>query len=230
MCILLSYIKILINQGVIFKLNILILQHYSLDYNDFTKSDFSKTLNNNNEKGNDNILIIENNKLIEELSNYKKENENLKIELNNLYTKNNELTSELNKAKKTISNFNNINQNNNQVNNMITTLNEIISKKDKEITELKTQLQNSSNNQKFVDFNKIMVVNFVSMDQKIDCGIKCLETDTFAEVEEKLYQKYSEYRENNNNFLANGKLILRFKKICENGIKDGDKIQLINIE
>ena len=32
--------------------------------------------NNNNEKGNDNILIIENNKLIEELSNYKKENEN----------------------------------------------------------------------------------------------------------------------------------------------------------
>ena len=113
---------------------------------------------------------------------------------------------------------------------MITTLNEIISKKDKEITELKTQLQNSSNNQKFVDFNKIMVVNFVSMDQKIDCGIKCLETDTFAEVEEKLYQKYSEYRENNNNFLANGKLILRFKKIYENGIKDGDKIQLINIE
>ena len=186
--------------------------------------------NNNNEKGNDNILIIENNKLIEELSNYKKENENLKIELNNLYTKNNELTSELNKAKKTISNFNNVNQNNNQVNNMITTLNEIISKKDKEITELKTQLQNLSNNQKFVDFNKIMVVNFVSMDQKIDCGIKCLETDTFAEVEEKLYQKYSEYRENNNNFLANGKLILRFKKIYENGIKDGDKIQLINIE
>ena len=113
---------------------------------------------------------------------------------------------------------------------MITTLNEIISKKDKEITELKTQLQNLSNNQKFVDFNKIMVVNSVSMDQKIDCGIKCLETDTFAEVEEKLYQKYSEYRENNNNFLANGKLILRFKKICENGIKDGDKIQLINIE
>jgi len=95
---------------------------------------------------------------------------------------------------------------------------------------LKTQLQNLGKNQKLVDFNKIMVVNFISMDQKIDCGIKCLETDTFAEVEEKLYQKYNEYRDTNNNFISNGKLVLRFKKICENGIKDGDKVQLINIE
>ena len=81
-----------------------------------------------------------------------------------------------------------------------------------------------------MDFNKIMVVNFVSIDQKIDFAIKCLVTDTFAEVEEKLYQKYNEYRESNNNFIVNGKLVLRFKKISENGIKDGDKIQLINIE
>ena len=95
---------------------------------------------------------------------------------------------------------------------------------------MKTQLQNLGKNQKLVDFNKIMVVSFISMDQKIDCGIKCLETDTFAEVEEKLYQKYNEYRDTNNNFISNGKLVLRFKKICENGIKDGDKVQLINIE
>ena len=95
---------------------------------------------------------------------------------------------------------------------------------------MKTQLQNLGKNQKLVDFNKIMVVNFISMDQKIDCGIKCLETDTFAEVEEKLYHKYNEYRDTNNNFISNGKLVLRFKKICENGIKDGDKVQLINIE
>ena len=95
---------------------------------------------------------------------------------------------------------------------------------------MKTQLQNLGKNQKLVDFNKIMVVNFISMDQKIDCGIKCLETDTFAEVEEKLYQKYNEYKDTNNNFISNGKLVLRFKKICENGIKDGDKVQLINIE
>ena len=43
----------------------------------------------------------------------------------------------------------------------------------------------------------------------------------------KLYQKYEDYRETNNNFIGKGKLILRFKKISENGIEDGDKIQLL---
>ena len=32
------------------------------------------------------------------------------------------------------------------------------------------------------------------------------------------------------NFIAKGRLVLRFKKICENGIKNGDKIQLINVQ
>ena len=57
-----------------------------------------------------------------------------------------------------------------------------------------------------------------------------MKTDTFAAVEEKLYQKYEEYRETNNNFIARGGLILRFKKICENHIEDGDKIQLLKVE
>ena len=56
-----------------------------------------------------------------------------------------------------------------------------------------------------------------------------MKTDTFAEVEEKLYQQYEEYRETNNNFITKGKIVLRFKKICENNIKDGDKIQLVNV-
>ena len=46
-------------------------------------------------------------------------------------------------------------------------------------------------------------------------------------MEEELYQKYGDYRETNNNFIGKGKLILRFKKIFENGIEDGDKIQLL---
>ena len=47
---------------------------------------------------------------------------------------------------------------------------------------------------------------------------------------EKLYQKYEEYRETNNNCITKGKLVLRFKKICDNDIKDGDIVQLIKIE
>ena len=75
-----------------------------------------------------------------------------------------------------------------------------------------------------------MVVHFISGDGKIYQGIKCLPTETFAEVEEKLYQIYDEYRETNNKFLAKGRLVLRFKKIYENNIKDGDKIQSLNVE
>ena len=83
---------------------------------------------------------------------------------------------------------------------------------------------------RLIDYDDIIVVNFISSDQYINCGIKCLETDTFAEVEEQLYKQYENYRDTNNNFIAKGRLVLRFKKICENGIKNGDKIQLINVQ
>ena len=33
-----------------------------------------------------------------------------------------------------------------------------------------------------------MVANFISLDKRINCGIKCLKTYIFAKVEEKLYK------------------------------------------
>ena len=78
----------------------------------------------------------------------------------------------------------------------------------------------------FVEYNNIIVINFVSGDGIINQGIKCLKTETFAEVEEKLYKLYEQYRETNNIFLHGGNTILRFKTIEENNIKDNDKIQL----
>ena len=103
----------------------------------------------------------------------------------------------------------------------------MIKMKDIMINDLKNQLKNKGD--KTVHFNDIIVIHFISLDQNINYSIKCLKTDTFAEVEEKLYQKYGEYRETNNNFTANGRIILRFKSINDNHIKDGDKVQLINI-
>ena len=177
-----------------------------------------------------NDLINENQKLKSEIDNYKKENENLLNKINQLKIDNDKLTNEVFKANKIISSINN-KQNNPQVDdNTINNLNEIIKLKDKEINELKSQMKNKDINNQSVDFNKILFVHSISMDQNINCPIKCLETDTFAEVEEKLYQKYEEYRETNNNFITKGKIVLRFKKICENNIKDGDKIELINEE
>ena len=76
----------------------------------------------------------------------------------------------------------------------------------------------------------IIYIHFISSDQNINCPIKCLKNDTFAEVEERLYQKYQEFREVNNNFLSKGIKVMRFKKIIENNINDGDKIELIKME
>ena len=135
-------------------------------------------------------------------------------------------------------NFNN-NMNNNQnlydrinyLTNEIFTLKNTIQLKDNEIKELKLRINNLVNNTtQLVDFNKIKVVQFISMDHTIICGIKCLLTDTFAEVEEKLYKIYPEYRETNNVFQVDGRNILRFKTIAENNIQEGHGVQIIRIE
>ena len=175
-----------------------------MNYQDFLSNNSNINFNVNNE----------NQKLIDELNRCRKENDELKNQINIL---NNELAE----AKKIISNF----KSNNQQNININYLNEIIRNKEIEINNLKLQLQNKNNN--FVNFNDIVNVHFISTDQKINYPIACLKTDTFAQVEEKLYQKYEEYREKNNNFIAKGRLILRFKKMCENNIENGDKIQLL---
>ena len=172
--------------------------------------DFLSNNSNINSNLNDEIQ-----KLKDELNRCNKENKELKNKINLL-------NKELAEANKILSNIKNNNQQNNNVNN---NLKEIIRNKDIEINNLKLQLQNKNNN--FVNFNDIVNVHFISTDQKINYPINCLKTDTFASVEEKLYQKYEEYREKNNNFIAKGRLILRFKKICENNIENGDKIQLL---
>ena len=75
--------------------------------------------------------------------------------------------------------------------------------------------------------NKIMCVNFISMDEEIHLSIPCIDTDTFAEVEEKLYKQFPEYRGTNNNFIANGKLVSRFKTIAQNKIGNGLPVTMI---
>ena len=196
------------------------LKYYSFNYRDFLKKDINS---------NSNDLINENNKLRNELNTYKNENTNLKNKINQLKIDNDKLNTELIKANKIISNFNNIQNNQQGNNNIINNLNEMIKIKDDIINDLKNKLQNNTNNNFNVNYNDILYVHFISLDQKINHAIKCLKTDTFAEVEEKLYQQYEEYRETNNNFITKGKIVLRFKKICENNIKDGDKIQLVNV-
>ena len=162
-------------------------------------------------------LIIQNQqneitKLNSELQKYINENKNLKLQNNQM----------------------NINMQNYKINN-----NEIKNLKD-EIINLKYQLDLKDNEIKYLrlkknvkpiyDINDIIVINFISGDNSINRGIKCLADETFAEAEERLYQIYDEYRNTNNIFLFKGNQILRFKKIKENKIHDGDQIQLVKYD
>ena len=172
-------------------------------------------------------LIAENKKLKGELDYYKNLTKKLKAKNDELSNENYRLNNKLFNTSKTISNFsnNNLQQNNNAINNLI----DMLKTKDKEISDLKLKLQKAGKDKKLIDFNDIIVINFISADQKINTGIQCLKTETFAEVEERLYQKYERFRETNNNFISNGGIILRFKMICENNLQDGDKVQLLTI-
>jgi DNA repair exonuclease SbcCD ATPase subunit len=177
----------------------------------------------NNQKYNDLLQQLNNEKL--KTKNLEEEIQKLKNKLNELKNNNNILINENNNLKQRLENtnqFNQINQMNqfNQMNiNEINNLRQIIIQKDKEINELKSKLPNNK-----VYMNDIMVINFLSTDQNIRCGIPCLADDTIAEVEEKLYQQFNEFRNTNNILLFGGNIILRFKKVRENNIHNGDTV------
>ena len=168
-----------------------------------------------------------------DLDKYKKENEQLKLNLDKYRIENDKLKADLLKANKIISGIQNNQNNNNELKNLRDEYNKLkyeLTLKENEIKDLKDKIQNNSIEDMKVNYKDIMVINFISMDSTVQCGIKCLPTDIFAEVEEKLYQRFDNLRNTNNMFMANAKPVLRFKKIFENNIKDGDVLQLHKLE
>ena len=184
-----------------------IIQYKSNYYKDFIGNNkqnniiISQSSNNNNEI----------NKLKNELSKAQKIIEQQNITIQDLKNKLNNYDTKINNLNNEINNYKNI-----------------IIQKELELNNLKSQLNNNINNiQKNVNFDDIMVVNFISSDQIVHYAVKCLKTNTFADIEEKLYKQYPQYRETNNNFFVNGKQILRFKTIAENKIGEGLPVTLI---
>ena len=181
------------------------------------------------EKQKNKLLLEENQKLMEE-------NQKLKKELNQIYNNNfNHNIIPNNNINNQFQNINNPFQNINLFNmqyypNMINNYEMTLKQKDIEINELKNKLKNIPNEKQMVNFIEIMVINFVSTDFAINYGIKCLPDNTFAEIEEKLYQKNNEFRNTNNIFTVNNKTILRFKTLKENNIKDSDNIHLFKMQ
>ena len=173
----------------------------------------------NNLNNNNNMNM--NNKNI---SNQKSKDDEIK-ELKNQLIKANKI---IEKQKLTINELQNkLNSYNTNINNY----QNIINQKDLELNNLRIQLNNMNNNiqsnKVTIDLNDIMTVNFISMDQNVHFAVSCLKTNTFAEVEEKLYKQYPQYRETNNSFLAHGSQVLRFKTIAENKIGNGLPVTLV---
>ncbi len=162
---------------------------------------------------------IEKNNLINDNQILNKKIKGLEEDIRKLNDKNIELENEISKFPPNYQN---------QINN----LQNIINQKELELNNLRAQIDNNNNNPNPIFENKIyfkemMCVNFISSDQNVHYAVPCVKTNTFAEVEEKLYQQYPRYRETNNNFIANGKLVLRFKTIGENKIGNGLPVTLI---
>ena len=155
------------------------------------------------EEDNNALLIKENKELKEKLNKANKTIEEQKIEINELKYKITMVKSE----------------GMNQINSLM----ETIEKKDKQIKELKEQLKQNK-------FAEMKTIQFISSDMKVNYSTPCKGTETFSEIEDKLYNQYPEYRNGNNTFLFNGKIIQRFKTINENGIKNGDIIIMMPLE
>ena len=105
--------------------------------------------------------------------------QNMKRDANKLIE---EIRTNINKLKKPSNNANNI------IENIETKMDDL----DKRINEKKA------------DLNEIVVINFKSTDGNVQYAVACSKKNIFAEIEEKLYQQYPEYRDTNNTFLANG--------------------------
>ena len=120
---------------------------------------------------------------------------------------------------------NEINKANNNITEIIRTFKEEINDKNIELNNLKQYLESIKIKKKEIIYEGDMAtVYFTSTDQRINFAVPCVKNNTFAEVEEKLYKEYPEYRETNNIFLANGKQVLRFKTIEENNIGNGKPV------
>ena len=133
--------------------------------------------------------------------------------INNLENKNKQLNFE----------YNNINEKLNKIN---LESREQIRKREKIIKEY--ELKISQFPFEFSPGEKIMSIIFISSDQNIISSLICKNTDIFKFLEDKFYEKFSEYKGLDNIFIINGRKINKNKSLEENKIKNNDIITIFN--
>ena len=100
----------------------------------------------------------------------------------------------------------------------------IILQKDKEINDLKIKLSRFPF--ELNEGEKLMTINFISVNQEINYSIICKNTQRFNEIENKLYDVYPKYSENENYFIVRGQRVIKNKTLEENHIENNDIIIL----
>ena len=205
---------------------------------DFIES--NKNTNNSNKKEdskNSNNIIKQTNTVnnIKQSKDYK-DLENLLFEEKN---KNNILNDKIKKLekdlynekesnKKLLKDKNNLNNQLMNANEKIMELQNIINMKERQINQLNIRnnsIDNGVNN--FMPGDNIISILFESGNQKIKnyCGAY-KDTEIFVKIEEKLYDEFPEFKDEETYFLVGGKKIKRFRTLRENGIKNRDIIQV----
>ena len=117
-----------------------------------------------------------------------------------------------------------INEDNKKLNKNILESNEQMDEKEKIINQYK--LKESQFPFEISPGEKIMSIIFISSDQNIIFTLICKNTDIFNFVENKFYEKYTEYKEFDNYFISNGKEINKNESLDENKINNNDIITI----
>ena len=179
-----------------------------------------KSINENNEKTKED-LEKEIKELKFKLSKEEKDCDSFRVRIKELENELNEEKEKyinekdkLNESEEKIKELNNLLSNNSNISNnkIIELMNKII-EKDEEIKELKSLLPFEMKKGE-----KLMTVIFRSMNQEILYSVICKNTDKFTKIENLLYEEYPKYRERNNIFIFNGKMINKYLNLDENGI------------
>ena len=154
----------------------------------------------------------------------KKENESIR-------QKNTVLIKENKVLKEKLYNFNSIKDQ--EIRKIEEKYKNLIFEKIKNVENFIYQLNNNTvqvkNKNNLLAGEKLIAINFKSVDQKINDTIICKNKTKFHIIEDQLYEKYPEYVNGENFFLFNGHSINRFKTLDDNGI-NGYTIMLKKVD
>jgi len=175
------------------------------------------SVKDNNEKINNNLKDNKNDNEKQDNILIKKQNEIYKNKINELENKIQNLELIIKEKDNIINEYNQIKE----FKNMSDDNNNYINR----IKELETEIEKYKN-YCLLPGEKLITINFISIDQTINFNTFAKKTDNFAKLKASLYENYPQLKETENYFLVNGKKVNKHKTLDENKINDNDILTL----